>query len=69
MSTPHLKAMFVDLQVELKKLDTECYRKAGMPEGGWMILDYVDVIIHIFMPEMRQYYALEELWAQGRKVD
>lgn len=69
MSTPHLKAMFGDLQVELKKLGTECYRKAGTPEGGWMVLDYVDIIIHIFMPEMRRYYALEELWVQAPQVD
>ena len=65
MSTPHLKAMFSDLQVELKKLGSRCYRKAGNPEGGWMVLDYVDVIIHLFMPEMRQFYAIEELWGQA----
>lgn len=65
MSTPHLKAMFSDLQVELKKLGAHCYRKAGNPEGGWMVLDYVDVIIHLFMPEMRQFYAIEELWDQA----
>jgi len=65
MSSPHLKAMFGDTQVELKKLGVSCYRKAGTPEGGWMVLDYVDLIIHLFMPEMRQYYAIEELWAQA----
>jgi ribosome-associated protein len=62
LSAPHLKAMFNDLQVALKKLGVTCHRKSGEPEGGWMVLDYFDVIIHIFLPEQRQYYALESLW-------
>ncbi len=62
LSSPHLKALYNDLQVELKKLGSTCYRRAGDPEGGWMVLDYVDVVIHIFLPESREFYALEELW-------
>jgi len=62
LSAPHLKALFNDLQVELKKKGMNCHRKSGEPEGGWMVLDYFDVIIHIFLPEQRTYYALEALW-------
>ncbi len=69
LSAPHLKAIFSDLQVELKKtLGVTCYRKSGEPEGGWMVLDYFDLIIHVFLPEQREYYALETLWDQVPRV-
>ena len=63
LSVPHLKAMFNDLQVDLKAAGAHCHRRSGEAEGGWVVLDYVDVIIHLFLPEQRQYYALESLWA------
>lgn len=63
-SPPHLKAMFNEVQQELKKAGARCYRKAGDPESGWLVLDFVDVIIHIFSDESRSYYAIEELWEQ-----
>ncbi len=62
LSTPHLKALFNELQSELKKLGASCYRRSGDAEGGWMVLDYVDLVIHIFLPETRAFYGLEELW-------
>ncbi len=39
-----------------------CYRRSGETEGGWMVLDYVNVVVHLFLPEVREYYALETLW-------
>ena len=68
LSAPHLKAIFNDLQVALKTEGVPCYRRSGEPEGGWMVLDYVDVIIHVFLPEQRSYYALEALWDQATRV-
>ena len=40
----------------------------GVPESGWMILDYGDVVVHIFAPEKRAYYDLEGLWADAPVV-
>ncbi len=37
--------------------------------SGWIILDYSDVVVHVFYKEMRDYYQLERLWADGEKVD
>jgi len=68
-SPPHLKALFNEVHLSLKQEGVPSYRRAGAPEGGWVVADYVDVIIHIFSPTARRYYAVEELWAKARPVD
>lgn len=40
----------------------------GYSESRWILLDYGDVVIHLFEPETREYYALEQLWAQAKRV-
>ena len=40
----------------------------GDPRSGWILLDYGGVILHLFSPALRDYYALEQLWAEGRVV-
>ena len=37
--------------------------------SSWVVLDYADVIVHLFLPEQRDYYALEHLWADAKRVD
>jgi ribosome-associated protein len=41
-------------------------RKEGLAESGWVLVDFGDVILHLFSPERREYYQLEELWSQGK---
>jgi ribosome-associated protein len=41
----------------------------GYENSKWVVQDYGDVVVHVFDPEAREYYALEELWADARKVD
>ena len=40
----------------------------GTPQSGWVLLDYTDVIVHLFTPEKREFYRLEELWGQASPV-
>jgi len=40
----------------------------GYAESHWILLDYGDVVIHLFEPETRKYYALEQLWAPAKRV-
>jgi ribosome-associated protein len=46
------------------------YRKRGLKQGeareGWVVVDYGDVVLHLFSPEQRRYYRLAELWQDGR---
>lgn len=41
-------------------------RIEGLPAYGWVLVDFGDVILHIFSPERRQYYRLEDLWIHGK---
>ena len=46
------------------------YKKRSRVEGqsheGWLVLDYGDVVVHLFSPDMREHYDLEELWSDGK---
>jgi ribosome-associated protein len=48
----------------------EQYQKKGRKEGeardGWLVVDYGDVVVHLFSPDQRAYYQLEELWSAGK---
>ncbi len=48
--------------------DTLPWGVEGEPESGWLLVDFGDVVVHLFSPEMRRYYSLEELWSDGRVV-
>ncbi len=41
-------------------------RKEGEAQEGWILVDYGDVIVHLFSPDRRDYYQLEELWGEGK---
>jgi ribosome-associated protein len=40
-------------------------RVEGLTEGRWILMDYLDVIVHVFTPETREYYRLEQLWGEA----
>lgn len=42
--------------------------KEGEPRDGWILIDAGEIIIHIFSPEQRNYYKLEDLWSQGKTL-
>ena len=62
-AAPHLKALIAESQSVMKDAGVQSYRTSGDPESGWIVVDYVDVVVHVFSPEARAYYALEKLWA------
>ena len=67
-SGPQLRAMSEDLAFRLKKEGQPVHRRAGSPESQWMVLDYLDVIVHVMSPESRGYYAIEDLWNDAPRI-
>jgi ribosome-associated protein len=61
-STRQINAIVDELMKELKKSGTWPAIAEGTPESGWMLIDFGSVVAHIFSPEQRAYYQLEELW-------
>ena len=51
-----------------KKADVRKWGIEGEPSSGWMLVDFGDLVVHIFSEEQRIYYKLEELWAKGHTV-
>ncbi len=68
-STTQVKSMAENLEEKLQKEYGEIpRRREGVREGRWAVLDYADVIVHIFNNEERDFYNLERLWENGKNI-
>ncbi len=68
-SERQMRALVEGLEGEMKKRRLRRPLSVqGRPETGWILIDYGDVIIHLFSPEKRTYYNLEGLWREGKIV-
>ena len=56
------------LEKELKPEGHDLRHREGSPDSGWLLLDFGDIIVHIFSPDQRQYYRLEDLWGRTSPV-
>jgi ribosome-associated protein len=65
-SRMQVEALADSVQQEIKKaVGLNVWKKEGFENAEWVLLDYVDVVIHIFQEETRKYYRLEDLWADA----
>ena len=64
-SVPQVKALAEHVEEELAKADQFARRREGLTEGRWCVLDYGDVMVHIFNEQDREYYQLERLRDNG----
>jgi ribosome-associated protein len=67
-STTQVRAIADTVEANLKAEGLHVFHREGLPESGWMLLDYGDVVVHIFLPETRQFYALERLWGDAPEL-
>ncbi|MBR6022685.1 MAG: ribosome silencing factor [Kiritimatiellae bacterium] len=70
LNLPHLAALADNVVTSLRKLSPPVvpHRRAGARETEWVVLDYIDVVVHFFTPAMRDYYALEQLWKDAPRL-
>jgi len=64
-SSPHLTTIVDAIRQALKDHEIRPLHAEGAPESGWILLDYGDVLMHVFMEDTRAYYALERLWGDA----
>ncbi len=65
-SGTQVKAIANSVEEEIyKAIKQEPYRKEGFEHAEWILLDYVDVVVHIFKTDKRQFYGIEELWGDA----
>lgn len=68
-STTQLRTLSDVTEEAAEKLDETPYNVEGERESGWRVLDFSSVIVHLFLPEQREFYSLERLWQDADRVD
>jgi ribosome-associated protein len=63
------KTVTAEIVKELKERGVRPVREEGEPGTGWLLIDYVDFVVHVFRQEEREYYRLENLWRDAPNVD
>jgi ribosome-associated protein len=67
-SDTHVRATAGHVVETLKKEGVKVHSVEGMEQGRWVLLDYVDFVVHVFHPSLRSYYQLERLWGDAPAV-
>ncbi|MDB4429833.1 ribosome silencing factor [Akkermansiaceae bacterium] len=68
-SMPHLKAISRDIEEKVDEIvDERAFRTEGKAATRWVVLDFIDVMVHVLHTEMRELYALEDLWGDAKEL-
>lgn len=65
----HVLAISHAIIDRLKEMGHRPLHVEGMPMGDWVVIDFFEIMVHLFMPGLRDKYQLEELWRQGKIID
>ena len=68
-SSTHVKAIADEVEYQLDEAGISVSHIEGYRSNSWILLDYVDVIVHIFSDEAREFYERERLWQDGKEID
>ena len=63
-----MEALAEDLAQVLKQAGASLHHREGTADSGWVLLDFGDVLLHVFATEAREYYRMDQLWSKGRTV-
>ena len=67
-SNPHLKALRDNVEKTLKEKGVELYSKDRFQPSGWLVIDAIDFVVHLFSEEQRDNYAIEQLWKDAEEI-
>lgn len=62
------RAIAEEIKHNLKEKGIQCSHMEGAVEGKWIVMDFFDVLVHIFSHEAREFYQLERLWGDAQKI-
>jgi len=68
-STRQVKAVVEAVEEKLSRETVYPSHVEGLPDAHWVLMDYGDLVVHIFDEETRQYYELEKLWGDAKKIE
>ena len=68
-SSTQVKALSEHVEEKLEKVGITVLRRDGVADARWIVLDFGDVILHLFNDETRLFYHLERLWGEGEKIE
>ena len=68
-STTQLKTLSDEVEKALKNNGEPPRRREGHRSGGWVLIDFACVVVHIFLKETRDFYSLERLWSDAEDID
>lgn len=68
-SLVHTQAICDRIEAGARQAGLRLHHREGGKQGEWVILDYLDVVVHVFSEEARKFYGLERLWADAPRVD
>ena len=67
-SDTHVRALGDHVLEDLKKEGARAHHVEGLTQGRWVLLDYVDFVVHVFHPTLRNFYQLERLWSDAEVI-
>jgi ribosome-associated protein len=67
-SDTHVRSLGEHVLEEMKKSGQRAHHVEGLQQGRWVLLDYVDFVVHLFHPTLRSFYQLERLWGDAAVV-
>lgn len=68
-NAPHVESLVDNVEEELRKENIHAERVEGVRSSGWILMDYSDVVVHVFSKEDRLFYDLERIWRDGKEVN
>jgi ribosome-associated protein len=67
-SVRQVNALANDLTESVERSGLPLHHREGSAESGWVLLDFSDIVVHIFSPAQRDYYRLEQVWNRGKTL-
>ena len=68
-SSTHVKTLADEVEYQLDEAGFSVSHVEGHRGNGWILLDYIDIIVHVFHDDSRDYYDLERLWQDGKVIE